>query len=340
MWTMGLRNSSVPLSISKVGKAMKEKVTINDIASMCNVSKSSVSRYLNHGYVSKENGAKIQAAIDQTGFQSNFFASRIKRKNSHMIGIIVPSFAEYSVGKMLDGVLQTLSDQQYQGILLQSNGNFKQEEQCVQLFLQQGVDGILFLDSKFVENYRDVFKDEETKVIAVNQPCTYAPTISFDEKFAVSSVLTYAKEKQHQKLLYVMKDTHTSQVRKEWMEDMWNQDQLCITKVALHNDGIVDQAKEALRQKVDFIICDTDEVALCYMKYFSQMHIRVPHEISILSFSENPLYDVANPSLTHLEYDYKGFGSHLAYHMLGLIKEQTYEAKTSFIHLVEKDSVA
>lgn len=37
---------------------MKQKVTIQDIANMVNVSKSSVSRYLNNGYVSEENAKK------------------------------------------------------------------------------------------------------------------------------------------------------------------------------------------------------------------------------------------------------------------------------------------
>ena len=53
------------------------KVTIQDIANMCQVSKSSVSRYLNGGYVSKENKEKIKNAIEQTGYKTNFFAKRL-----------------------------------------------------------------------------------------------------------------------------------------------------------------------------------------------------------------------------------------------------------------------
>ena len=43
---------------------MKQKVTIQDIANMVNVSKSSVSRYLNNGYVSEENAKKIKEAMN------------------------------------------------------------------------------------------------------------------------------------------------------------------------------------------------------------------------------------------------------------------------------------
>ena len=80
------------------------KVTITDIANMVGVSKSSVSRYLNGGYVSEENSKKIQEAIEKTEFKSNFFARRLKAKNSRLIGIIIPRFDSYTTGKILESI--------------------------------------------------------------------------------------------------------------------------------------------------------------------------------------------------------------------------------------------
>lgn len=319
---------------------MKEKVTINDIAKMCNVSKSSVSRYLNHGYVSKENAERIQAAIDETGFQSNFFASRIKRKDSHIIGIIVSSFAGYGIGKMLDGVLQTLGEENYQGMILQSQGKSAQENKCVQLLRQQGVDGILFLDSLFCEYYRDTFTNDDISVLFVNQECSYAPAISFDEEAAVISMLDYLKQKGHKRILYLRKEHHISKLREEAMIQNWNTEDVTCLSVALHEDGIYDQAKQIIKNKADVLICDSDEIALCCMKYYAQMHIRIPHELSIVSFSETPLFDAANPSLTHIAYDYEGFGTYLAANLLAHIQKGKDIEKQSFFKLIEKDSVA
>ena len=56
---------------------MERKVTIQDIAAIAEVSKSTVSRYLNHGYVSEEKAERIQKAIAATGFSSNAFARRV-----------------------------------------------------------------------------------------------------------------------------------------------------------------------------------------------------------------------------------------------------------------------
>ena len=44
-------------------------MTINEIAEMAGVSRATVSRYLNNGYVSGEKSEKIRKVIEKTGYQ-------------------------------------------------------------------------------------------------------------------------------------------------------------------------------------------------------------------------------------------------------------------------------
>ena len=44
-------------------------MTINEIAKLAGVSRATVSRYLNQGYVSEEKRERIRQVIDQTGYQ-------------------------------------------------------------------------------------------------------------------------------------------------------------------------------------------------------------------------------------------------------------------------------
>ena len=90
--------------LGKLANIMEQKVTIKDVAELAGVSKSTVSRYLNNGYISVEKQEKVRKAIEETGFQSNFFAKRLKTRESKLIGIVLPRMDSVTVGKLLAGI--------------------------------------------------------------------------------------------------------------------------------------------------------------------------------------------------------------------------------------------
>ena len=106
---------------------MEGAVTIQDIARLAGVSKSTVSRYLNHGYVSREKSGRIRAIIEETGFKSNFFARRLKTRCSKLVGIVLPRLDSVTVGKMLSGITAVLEPNGYQGLILASRLRGAQE---------------------------------------------------------------------------------------------------------------------------------------------------------------------------------------------------------------------
>lgn len=71
--------------------------------------------------MSREKAAKISEIIDQTGFQSNFFAKRLKAKHSKLIGVVLPRMDSVTVGKLLAGINHILAPAGWQAILLVSD---------------------------------------------------------------------------------------------------------------------------------------------------------------------------------------------------------------------------
>ena len=63
--------------------------TIADIAKFWSC-KSTVSRYLNGGYVSDKTKLKIEGIIQETNFSPNTFAQSLKAKTTNLIGVIIP----------------------------------------------------------------------------------------------------------------------------------------------------------------------------------------------------------------------------------------------------------
>ena len=73
---------------------MMQKVTMLDVAKAANVSKSTVSQYINkrYEYMGEETRKKIKEAIDTLGYQPNYLARSLKQKRTSMIGIIVAKY--------------------------------------------------------------------------------------------------------------------------------------------------------------------------------------------------------------------------------------------------------
>ena len=172
---------------------MERKITIQDIANMVNVSKSSVSRYLNNGYVSEENAKKIKEAIEKTGFQTNFFAKRLKTKKSGLIGIVIPRIDSVTVGKFLNGINKQLKYNDYQGIVLISELDLEKELANINSLHQQGVDGIIINSMAITKKHIELTSKLSTPTIFSGQKSEFTNYIKIDDYEAGKIMGNYVK---------------------------------------------------------------------------------------------------------------------------------------------------
>ena len=181
---------------------MKQKVTIQDIANMVNVSKSSVSRYLNNGYVSEENAKKIKEAIEKTGFETNFFAKRLKTKRSKLIGIVIPRINSVTVGELLTGINRRLEENNYQGIILISDLSIEKELSNIKSLAQQGVDGIIVNSISITKEHIKLVSKVSVPIIFTGQKSEYVDSIKINDYEAGTVLGKYFKEKGHKSVVF------------------------------------------------------------------------------------------------------------------------------------------
>ncbi len=322
---------------------MKRKVTIHDIAQLCNVSKSSVSRYLNNGYVSKEKAAKIKAAIEETGFQTNFFAARLKSKRSHLIGILVSKIDTLEKGNILSGITKKLSEKRYQGMILMSDGHVHKEAACINSFHQQGVDAIIIVDILNVEIHKELLKKLDIPVLYANQICTYANALSLNEIKAGTLLGEFLLRTGQISIAYINKQSHASELRKDAILSCYQASGVDCVFHVIDFDGMNEQAyakaKKILSLQVDVVLCDGDEIAQSIMKYFQEMQIKVPYDVSVVSFGGQSLGRMLSPSLTSIVFDYEVFGENLAKTVIKMVENQPLEQLEVPLYLVERESV-
>lgn len=144
-------------------------MNINEIAKMAGVSRATVSRYLNDGYVSEEKKEAIRAVIEETGYEPSTQAQNLRKKVTKIIGVIIPKLQSESVSRMVDGISSVLAKEGYQLLLANTNNNEKEELNYLKIFRKNRVDGIIFMGTIFSRTHFRRMEETEVPIVVTGQ---------------------------------------------------------------------------------------------------------------------------------------------------------------------------
>ena len=124
---------------------MANKVTIDQVAELCGVSKTTISRYLNHKFenISAETRQRIQQVITELDYRPNRSAQRLKASRSMLIGCCIGDIASPFAGLLLKGVTETCEAAGYQVLFADSKEDPHREVRAIEGFLENRVDGLI-----------------------------------------------------------------------------------------------------------------------------------------------------------------------------------------------------
>ena len=124
---------------------MGNKVTIDQVAAICGVSKTTISRYLNHKYenISAETRQRIEQVITELNYRPNRSAQRLKASRSMLIGCCIGDIASPFAGMLLKGITDTCETAGYQVLFADSKESPAREQRAIEGFLENRVDGLI-----------------------------------------------------------------------------------------------------------------------------------------------------------------------------------------------------
>ncbi len=124
---------------------MGNKVTIDQVAALCGVSKTTISRYLNHKYenISAETRQRIEQVIAELDYRPNRTAQRLKASRSMLIGCCIGDIASPFAGLLLKGITRTCESAGYQVLFADSREDPAREQRAIEGFLENRVDGLI-----------------------------------------------------------------------------------------------------------------------------------------------------------------------------------------------------
>ena len=124
---------------------MSDKVTINDIAKLAGVSKTTVSFYLNGKLekMSEETRKKLEDVIAKTNYFPNTMARSLNYKQTYLIGVIIGDITNSFANQIVKGIDDYAREHGYQMIVGSSNYILENERKCLMGMAAMGADGFI-----------------------------------------------------------------------------------------------------------------------------------------------------------------------------------------------------
>lgn len=305
----------------------EQKITIQDIADRAGVAKSTVSRYLNNGYISAEKAAVIDKVIQQTGYRENFFAKRLKTKHSRLIGIVMPRFDSYSAGKLLTGFNAALEQNGYQALILVSDLRSEKEIANIRRLMGQGVDGIIVQSVGITDEHLKLAAEAPVPLIFTGQSHPDVFYVKVNDYRAGRLMGEYIAKLGHDKAVYLgvsSRDVAVGQKRRQGFEEGFAahnpHGSMAFVETDFSFDKAYEQGAAVMKHNPTAVVCATDNIALGLLRYLHENNIKVPQDLSLAGFGGYPFGSVAYPSLTSLAFDYEYLGAKTAQKLLTMLK--------------------
>lgn len=337
---------------------MGRKVTIYDIAAELKVSPATVSRSLNnHPSISAKTKERIIQHAKKIGYRTNKFASNLSKQKSNTIGVIVPRLNSYFMSTVLAGIEKVANNDGYNLIISQSLESEAKEKLNAKTLYDSGVDALLISLAYETSDYEHLtsFTDRKIPLLffdrVFNLP--FCPTIVIDNKSAGLEATEHLIAQGCSNILHISGNLKRNvyKERFEGFKEALKKNGLPYTKLnLLETDLDPEKVHLALnhlkksKQPIDGIFVANDRFAVQCIKVLLKAGFRIPEDVKIVGFNNDPISEVISPNLTTIEYPgYKMgvlAGQSIIGHLNGSINLQSANSITLNHKLIVRESTA
>lgn len=295
---------------------MTKKTTIYDIAKKLNITAATVSRALNNNpKISEKTRKLVSETASLMNYEQNKLALALKSGKSHNIGVIVPRIDSNFFSSVIRGIEEELYPAGYHVIICQTHDQEKLEIQNINSLLNAQVDGILMSVSSGKIESNKSFKSLLRKNV---------PLIFFDRKKNIENVSSitiddYKGAYEATKHLInqgCKRIAHLSNDRKlEIFKNRYLGYKQAIIDSGLEFDEnltiesfskVAEGRKKTrilleMENRPDAIFSSSDFTALGAIQEIKSFGLRIPEDISIVGFSNEPFTKFMELSITSVD---------------------------------------
>ncbi|MBU8590057.1 LacI family DNA-binding transcriptional regulator [Priestia megaterium] len=285
--------------------------TIYDVAKLSGLSKTTVSRVINnHSYVSEEKKNLVIKAMKELNYTPNPSARRLRGQVMTTIGVIVPRIINPFFSYLVDSIEQVAYKNGYHVLIFQSNEDKKKELAFLNLLKTKQVDGIIMTS---IENEWSIIEPfiEYGPILLCNEYINNAnvPIVRLDQYKGAYIGVKHLIEKGHRKIGYCTgglfaeegKDKDRNQGYQKALQEAGIEPD---PKWIFVNQHSIEDGKQVVKKILTMddrptaIFTGSDEIAGGMMIEAKESGLKIPNDLAIIGFDDQPLAQMLDPKLT------------------------------------------
>ncbi|WP_109079436.1 substrate-binding domain-containing protein [Aggregatibacter kilianii] len=284
------------------------KYTIKDIADLCHVGKSTVSRVLNNDpKVSSETRQKVQNMIDALGFQPNRSAQAMRGASEPVVGVIVSRLNSTSETQTLRAILSELYEHHITPLIVESLFQPELVAHHLQLFKQRRVNGVIVFG--FSPLPVEILRQWHGNMVVVARQYAQISSVYYDDTHAIAALMEKLYHQGHRHIGYlgINDDDETTGKLRTQSYLHFCQTHGLAPNIALSPLGVEQSYQHCgtlLQQPLSAVICATTSLAVGAVKYLQEHH----HILPLAYIGRNSLLQHFVPELISLNFGYEQAG--------------------------------
>ena len=324
------------------------RVTIYDVAEAAGVSKSTVSRVLNHrGYASPETVERVQQAIRTLNYVPQTAARGLASQQSNALGLLVNELSTLSMPPLLAGIDSVVQQEGY-NLLIASVGH--QTGNPLPLG-PHNTDGLLAYADSISDEQLEQFHGSKFPVVLMHRHPPWdlqVPCVNIENRKSTRELIAHLIEVHGCRRIALLRGPEhqdDSARREEGYLDTLKAHGISVDE-ALIGDGMFEErvSEETVADWInrgelfDAIFAGDDGAAFGAIRALTLAGLRVPEDVAVVGFDDGRHAPYVNPPLTTVHVSLEKVGGEAARRLIELIRQGSAESVTLPTHVVIRRS--
>jgi LacI family transcriptional regulator len=311
-------------------------VTIGDVAAQAGVSIATVSKVINGRYgVAPATLDRVQAVIDELGYESSLVARSLRSRRTNVLGIVVADIEPFSA-ELLKGAGAAIRERGYELIVYSGSGHGKDHSGWERRYISRLggtlTDGIILVTPTVVD------VDDSTPVVAVDPHTgpSRLPSVHSDNLAGAITATRHLLQLGHRRIGFLAgrPDLESARQREQGYRQALADAGIAVDPNLIRvGDYELEMSQKPARQLLTLddrptaVFAANDLSAMQTMHVARTLGLDIPGDVSVVGFDNIPESALIEPPLTTIDQSIQEMGRRAVELLIDVIEGETGRAQ-------------